>query len=103
LGSAIATHQYHFYAFSLYGDTINLQQGNWQNALGNSSSIGLIFIVEETFNLSSFQVPQAANLWGELLLFDINFIEYSFEEIILAKQFDLMGQPYLAVKKNCIT
>lgn len=94
LGSATATHHYHFYAFSLQGDVINLQTNHWQNALGESSSIGLIFVVEETVDLASFEVKRAANLWGERLLFDINLIEVSFEDIVLAKRLDLIGQDY---------
>ena len=69
-----------------------MQQGHWKNALGESSTIGLIFVVEETVDLSSFEVRRAANLWGERLLFDIDLIEFSFEEIVLAKHLDLIGQ-----------
>ena len=94
LGSATAVHHYHFYAFSLQGNVINLQTNHWQSALGDSSSIGLIFVVEETVDLASFEVRRAANLWGERLLFDTNLIEFSFEEIILAKRLDLIGQDY---------
>lgn len=47
-------------------------------------------------------MPRAANLWGEHLLFDIDLIEFSFEEIILAKQFDLMGQSYSLLKKTVL-
>ncbi|WP_157443206.1 hypothetical protein [Colwellia piezophila] len=94
LGSATATHNYHFYAFSLQGDTINLQQNHWQNTLGDSSSIGLIFVVEETVDLASFETKRAANVWGERLLLDINLIEISFEEIVLGKRLDLIGQDY---------
>ncbi|KGJ92283.1 hypothetical protein [Colwellia psychrerythraea] len=94
LGSATAIHNYHFYAFSLQGKTINLQQNYWQNALGDSSTIGLIFVVEETVDLTSFETPRAANLWGERLLFDIDLIEFSFQDIILARRLDLIGQDY---------
>ena len=94
LGSATAVHNYHFYAFSLQGDTLNLKQNNWQNALGDSSSIGLIFVVEETVDLASFETKRAANVWGERLLLDINLIEFPFQEIVLAKRLDLIGQDY---------
>jgi hypothetical protein len=94
LGSATAIHNYHFYAFTLYGDIINLQQTHWQNSLGDSSSFGLIFVVEETIDLESFEVPRAANLWGQSLLLETNLIEFSFEDIILAKRLDLIGQDY---------
>ena len=94
LGSATATHQYHFYAFTLTGDVINLQKNQWQNALGDSSYIALIFVVEETVDLASFEARRAVNFWGERLLFDTNLIEFSFEEIILAKRLDLIGQDY---------
>ena len=94
LGSATATHHYHFFAFSLQGEVINLQHNNWQNALGDSSSIGLIFVVEETVDLASFELGRAANLWGQYLLLDTNLVELSFGEIILAKRLDLIGQAY---------
>ncbi len=94
LGSATATHHYHFYAFNLKGNIVNLQKNHWQNSLGESTSFGLIFVVEETVDLASFDVRRAANQWGERLLFDINLIEFSFEEIILAKRLDLIGQNY---------
>ncbi len=93
-GSAIASHNYHFYAFSLDGDIINLQNSHWQNTLGESSSFGLIFIVEETVDLASFEIPRASNLWGQSLLLDKSLVEVSFEEIILAKRLDLVGQSY---------
>lgn len=94
LGSATAVHNYHFYAFSLAGNIINLQKNNWQNSLGESSTIGLIFVVEETVDLASFEARRATNLWGERLLLDINLVEVSFEEIVLAKRLDLIGQDY---------
>jgi len=94
LGSATATHNYHFYAFTLHGDIINLQKTHWQNSLGESSSFGLIFVVEETVDLESFEVPRATNLWGQSLLLETNLIEFSFEDIILAKRLDLIGQDY---------
>ena len=94
LGSATATHHYHFYAFSLQGKVINLHKNHWKNALGESSAIGLVFVVEETVDLESFEVRRAANVWGERLLLDINLIEVSFEDIVLAKRLDLIGQDY---------
>jgi len=94
LGSATATHHYHFYAFSLQGNVINLQKNHWKNALGESSAIGLVFVVEETVDLENFEVRRAANVWGERLLLDINLIEVSFEDIVLAKRLDLIGQDY---------
>ncbi len=94
LGSATANHNYHFYAFTLDGNIVNLQNSHWQNTLGESSSFGLIFIVEETVDLASFEVPRASNLWGQSLLLDKALVELSFEEIILAKRLDLVGQSY---------
>jgi len=94
LGAATASHNYHFYAFTLEGKIINLQENRWQNALGDSSAIGLIFVVEETVDLASFEVPRATNLWGQSLLLDKTLVEISFEDIILAKRLDLIGQDY---------
>ncbi len=94
LGSATASHNYHFFAFTLEGKVINLQDNRWQNALGDSSAIGLIFVVEETVDLASFEVPRATNLWGQSLLLDKSLLEISFEDIILAKRLDLIGQDY---------
>ena len=94
LGTATAHHNYHFYAFTLQGDIINLQHNHWQNALGDSSSIGLFFVVEETVDLASFEVPRSANFWGQSLLLDKNLSELDFREIVLAKRLDLIGQEY---------
>jgi len=94
LGSATAIHNYHFYAFTLQGDIINLQKTHWQNSLGDSSSLGLIFVIEETVDLASFEVPRSTNLWGQGLLLETNLIEFSFEDIILAKRLDLIGHDY---------
>jgi hypothetical protein len=94
LGSATATHYYHFYSFSLQGKVINLQKNHWQQALGESSAIELIFMVEETVDLANFEVPRATNLWGQRLLINKSLNEITFEEIVLAKRLDLIGQDY---------
>lgn len=94
LGTATAIHNYHFYAFSLQGDVILFKNNRWQNALGESSSVGLFFVVEETVDMTSFEVPRAANLWGQQLLIEQNLIDFSFDDIILAKRLDLIGQEY---------
>jgi hypothetical protein len=94
LGSATANHSYHFYAFTLEGKIINLQNSHWQNALGDSSSFGLIFVIEETIDLANFEVPRATNLWGQAILLDKPLLDISFEDIILAKRLDLIGQNY---------
>ncbi len=94
LGSAIANHNYHFYAFTLDGDIVNLQNSHWQITLGDSSFFGLIFVVGETVGLASFEVNRASNLWEQSLLLDKALIEVSFEEIISAKRLDLVGQSY---------
>ncbi len=94
LGSATATHHYHFYAFSLQGNVINLRKNHWKNALGESSAIGLVFVVEETVDLTNFEVPRATNLWGQRLLINKSLSEIDFEDIVLAKRLDLIGQDY---------
>lgn len=94
LGSATARHNYHFYAFDLMGNSINLSQFNWHNELGDGSAIGLIFIVEETVDLSHFKAPKEANLWGKQLLIDKELAEFSFAEIIAGNRLDLFGQTF---------
>ncbi len=46
VGSAIANHNYHFYAFTLDGDIVNLQNSHLQITLRERSSFGLIFVLK---------------------------------------------------------
>jgi len=94
LGSATAKNNYYFYAFDLLGNCINLSKYKWQNDLGNGSSIGLIFVVEETVDLTNFKAAQKANSWGKNLLIDKGLAELSLEEIILGNRIDLIGQSF---------
>ena len=94
LGSATAKHNYYFYAFDLQGQSINLSQYHWQNELGDGSTIGLIFVVEETVDLSHFKAPKEASLWGKQLLINKELAEFSFEEIITGNRLDLFGQTF---------
>ncbi len=94
LGSATAKHNYHFYAFNFDGTSINLSQLSWQNQLGDGTSIGLIFVVEETVDLSNFDTPKETSLWGKNLLIDKDLAELNFQEVILGKRLDLIGQSF---------
>jgi len=94
LGNATAKHSYYFYAFNLSGNCINLSRYKWKNELGNGSSIGLIFIVEETVDLTNFKAEHEANLWGKSLLIDKGLAEFSLEEIILGNRIGLIGQSF---------
>jgi len=94
LGKATAQHSYYFFAFRLSGDSINLSQYKWKNKLGRGSSIGLIFVVEETVDLTNFKASHEADLWGRNLLIDKGLAEFSLEEIILGNRIDLIGQSF---------
>lgn len=94
LGVATAKHNYHFFAFDYEGNTINLSQFGWSNNLGSGSSLGFVFVVEETVDLSKFTIEKEASLWGKNLLLDKELAEFDLTDIVLGKRLDLHGQNF---------
>jgi len=91
-GKATATHTYLFYAFSEDGTLLNEGKSIWQNDLGNGSAFGVVFVVDETVDMSVYEETREVHLWGKQLLIPLNNAEESTHQVISGERIDIVGQ-----------
>ena len=91
-GRATATHTYLFYAFSSDGSLLSMGDRTWNNDLGNGSAFGVVFVVDETVDMSVYEEEREVHLWGKQLLVPVNNAEETTHQVISGERFDLVGQ-----------